>query len=144
MPMNRVPFQPRHSMAAFLKRYGTEAQCEAALVAVASTAQLVSDGLGCFGAVTLVGATHERMVTGGDPTSTKVPQLKAINTVLGNLKTALAGTHHAIDFAKYAHRDLAEVQYRFNRRFNLATNPGASAPGHRRCPTLAPTGHSHA
>ena len=29
------------------------------------------------------------------------------------------GTHHAFDFAKYAHRYLAEAQYRFNRRFNL-------------------------
>jgi hypothetical protein len=42
-------------------------------------------------------------------------------TVLGNLKTALSGTYHAFDFAKYAHRYLAEAQYRFNRRFNLAT-----------------------
>ncbi len=49
-----------------------------------------------------------------------MPQFTAINTVLGNLKTALAGTYHAIDFAKYAHRYLAEVQYRFNRRFDLA------------------------
>jgi hypothetical protein len=32
----------------------------------------------------------------------------------------LAGTYHAFDFAKYAHRYLAEVQYRFNRRFDLA------------------------
>jgi hypothetical protein len=39
---------------------------------------------------------------------------------LGNLKTALAGTYHAFDFAKYAHRYLADFQYRFNRRFDLA------------------------
>jgi len=25
-----------------------------------------------------------------------LPQFKAINTVLGNLKTALSGTHHAL------------------------------------------------
>ena len=50
-----------------------------------------------------------------------LPQFKAVNTLLGNLKTALAGTYHAFDFAKYAHRYLAEVQYRFNRRFNLAS-----------------------
>ena len=48
-------------------------------------------------------------------------QFKAVNTLLGNLKTALAGTYHAFDFAKYAHRYLAEAQYRFNRRFNLAS-----------------------
>lgn len=42
-----------------------------------------------------------------------------INTFLGNLKRSLGGTYHAFDFAKYAHRYLAEAQYRFNRRFNL-------------------------
>jgi hypothetical protein len=42
-----------------------------------------------------------------------------INTILGNLKTAIAGTYHAFDFSKYAHRYLAEFQYRFNRRFDL-------------------------
>jgi hypothetical protein len=42
-----------------------------------------------------------------------------INTILGNLKTAIAGTYHAFDFDKYAHRYLAEFQYRFNRRFDL-------------------------
>ena len=40
-------------------------------------------------------------------------------TVLSNLKTGLAGTCHAFKFAKYAHRYLAEFQYRFNRRFDL-------------------------
>ena len=53
--------------------------------------------------------------------STKLPQFKAINTLLGNLKTALTGTYHAFDFAKYADLYPAEAQYRFNRRFNLAS-----------------------
>ena len=44
-----------------------------------------------------------------------------MNTLLGNLKTAIGGTYHAFDFAKYAHRYLAEFQYRFNRRFNMRT-----------------------
>jgi len=39
--------------------------------------------------------------------------------MLGNLKTAISGTYHAFNFAKYAHRYLAEMQYRFNRRFDL-------------------------
>ena len=33
MAMNRVQFQPGLSMTKFLDRYGTEDQCEAALVA---------------------------------------------------------------------------------------------------------------
>ena len=32
MPMNRIQFQPGLSLAAFLRDYGTEAQCEAAVV----------------------------------------------------------------------------------------------------------------
>ena len=67
----------------------------------------------------IVGADHERVVTGGGKASAKLPQFKAINTLLGNLKRSLGGTYHAFDFAKYAHRYLAEAQYRFNRRFNL-------------------------
>lgn len=79
---------------------------------------VVSDGLACFAATT-AGAVHERTVTGGGKASVKLPQFRAVNTVLSNLMTAMAGTYHAIKFAKYAHRYLAEVQYRFNRRFDL-------------------------
>ena len=86
---------------------------------IAPSATVISDGLWCFGAVQIVGADHERVVTGGGKASTNLPQFKAINTYLGNLKRSLSGTYHAFDFAKYAHRYLAEAQYRFNRRFNL-------------------------
>ena len=47
-------------------------------------------------------------VTGGGAASDQAPQFKAINTLLGNLKTTFTGTYHAFDFAKYAHRYLAE------------------------------------
>jgi transposase-like protein len=79
---------------------------------------VVSDGLGCFTVAESAGV-HERIVTGGGKASVKLPQFQAVNTVLSNLKTAMTGTYHAIKFEKYAHRYLAEVQYRFNRRFDL-------------------------
>ena len=41
-----------------------------------------------------------------------------VNTILGNIKSALRGTCHAIR-PKYAQRYLAEFEYRFNRRFDL-------------------------
>ena len=82
---------------------------------------LVSDGLACFNVASSIGAVHDRTVTGGGAACAKLPQFMAINTVLGNLKRALGGTYHAFDFAKYAHRYLAEAQYRFNRRFDLST-----------------------
>jgi ribosomal protein L37AE/L43A len=99
--------------------FTTEAIAMFAASSVAPSATVVSDGLWCFGGVQIVGAEHERIVTGGGKASTKLPQFKAVNTFLGNLKRALGGTYHAFDFAKFAHRYLAEAQYRFNRRFNL-------------------------
>ncbi len=81
---------------------------------------VVSDGLACFAALQDAGV-HEPTVTGGGASSVKLPQFKAVNTVLSNLKTALGGTYHSFNFAKYAHRYLAEAQYRFNRRFDLST-----------------------
>lgn len=79
---------------------------------------VVSDGLACFTTADDAGV-HERTVTGGGKDSVALPQFNAVNTVLGNLKTAIAGTHHAFDFAKYADRYLAEFQFKFNRRFKM-------------------------
>ena len=79
---------------------------------------VVSDGLACFGAANDAGV-HEPTVTGGGSASAKLPQFRAVNTVLSNLKTSLSGTLHAFGFVKYAHRYLADIQYRFNRRFDL-------------------------
>ena len=99
----------REAMAAFAARH------------IAASATVVSDGLWCFRAATVVGAEHERIVTGGGKASMKLAQFKAVNTLLGNLKNAINGTYHAFGFAKYAHRYLAEFQFRFNRRFNMKT-----------------------
>ena len=108
---------------------------------------LVSDGLGCFTVAAGLGAVHERTVTGGGAASARLPQFRAINTVLSNLKTALTGTYHAVKYAKYAHRYLAEFQYRFNRRFNLRAILGrlgvaavGTAPQPRRLIQLAEVG----
>ena len=97
-----------------------EAVAQWAHKSLCATAQVVSDGLWCFQAVTACGATHERTVTGGGAACVKLDKFRAVNTFLGNLKTAFAGTYHSFDFVKYAHRYLAEVQYRFNRRFDLS------------------------
>jgi hypothetical protein len=82
---------------------------------LAPTAHVVSDGLHAFLQVKQTGATHERHVTGGGRQAAKTLQLRWVNTLLGNLKTALNGTCHAIDHAKYGARYLAEFAYRFNR-----------------------------
>lgn len=86
---------------------------------LAATAHVVSDGTACFSQVTQIGATHERYVTGSGRAAAQLPQFKWVNTMLGNLKTALNGTYHSFDHFKYAARYLADFSYRFNRRFNL-------------------------
>lgn len=89
--------------------------------ALAASAEVISDGLACFGGVIASGASHSYYVTSGKSgkAAAQHPAFRAVNTLLGNLKTALVGTYHAFAFRKYAHRYLADVQYRFNRRFNL-------------------------
>ena len=57
----------------------------------------------------------------------QTPQLHWVNTMLGNLKSSMAGTHHSFGHRKYAARYLAEFCYRFNRRFDLPSMLGALA-----------------
>lgn len=88
---------------------------------VVAPATLVTDGRGCFRAVRGMGSRHEQHITDGGAATAKHPSFVAVNTALGNLKTALAGTYHAFGFDKYAHRYLGQVQYLFNRLFEPRT-----------------------
>lgn len=81
---------------------------------------VISDGLACFNAVTEAGCVHDKIVCGGGRASVEEPEFYWVNTVLGNLKSALRSTYHAVR-PKYAQRYLAEFQYRFNRRVNLCS-----------------------
>jgi len=80
--------------------------------------RVVSDGLACFNAVTAAGCVHEPIVTGGGKAALERPEFRWVNTMLGNVKTALRGTYQATR-PKDAQRSLAEFEYRFNRRFDL-------------------------
>lgn len=80
---------------------------------------IVSDGLGCFRVFGEAGFNHSAIVTGGGPESVKIPEFKWVNTIIGNIKTALHGVFHAMS-EKHFSRYLAEFCYRFNRRFDLA------------------------
>ncbi len=79
---------------------------------------MASDGLQCIDAVTEAGCAHEVVATSGGRTAAEKPQFDWVNTVLGNLKTASHSSDHSFN-AKYAPRDLAEFEYRFNRRYSL-------------------------
>ncbi len=104
-----------------LRPFTSESLQEFAAQSLARPLTVVSDGLGCFAAMARQAGVHDRNVTGGGQAAAKHPKFTAINTVLGNLKTALRGAYKAFDFAAYGPRYLAEFQYRFNRRFNLTT-----------------------
>jgi hypothetical protein len=81
---------------------------------------VISDGLACFRTVTEVGCLHQPVVVKGSHPN-ELPVFRWINTVLSNLKTSFSGSLHALNFDKYADRYLGAFNYRFNRRFNLAT-----------------------
>ena len=91
----------RPQYACFSKQpFTTEAVAIWAAKSLATSAVVVSDGLWCFRGVKIIGAEHEPTVTGSGKASARLAQFKAINTLLGNLKTALKGTYHAFDFVK--------------------------------------------
>lgn len=126
---NKVPFlaavqttETGHPLFVCLTKleFTKDAIAQWAKKSLCASVNVVSDGLWCFRSVTESGATHERTVTGGGVACVKLEQFRAVNTLLGNLKTAFSGIYHAFDFSKYAHRYLAEFQYRFNRRFDLS------------------------
>ena len=83
-------------------------------------AAIVSDRLACFTAVTEIGCTHTPIPTGSGPQAARKPAFKWVNTILGNIKSAMVGTYRAVR-AKHVPRYLAEFEYRFNRRYQLET-----------------------
>ena len=80
---------------------------------------VVSDGLRGFAAVTEAGCTHQPINTGSGKAAAQHPAFNWVNTALGNIKAALSGTYRAVS-GKHVPRYLAEYQYRYNRRFDLA------------------------
>lgn len=84
-------------------------------------ATVTSDGLLGFEVVRQLGFKHQVVIPPRGKAGCEIEPFRWMNILLGNLKTALSGTHHAFHFRKYPHRYLAEVSYRFNRRSDLAS-----------------------
>jgi len=83
-----------------------------------SESAVISDGLACFSSVEKAGCIHTSIVTGGGPDCVTLEEFTWVNTMIGNVKTAMTGTYHSIG-KKHLPRYLAEFCYRFNRRFQL-------------------------
>ena len=107
LKLRRVTSFCNHALSAFAKR-GLDPKCE-----------VVSDGLACFGAVTDAWCSHQVVKTGSGPAAARAPTSRWVNTALGNIKAAIVGTYRAIE-QKHVPRYLAEFEYRFNRRYDLA------------------------
>lgn len=85
---------------------------------LADQASVRSDGLLCFTGIKNAGFEHSSLVVGNSKNPLKTAPFKWVNIILGNLKTALAGTFHKLS-KSHLPRHLATFQYRFNRRFKL-------------------------
>lgn len=101
-----------------VKAFSSFAIRKLASTAIAPGADVVSDGLACFAAVTQAGCAHTPIKTGSGKQAARTPAFKWVNTALGNIKAALVGTYRAVR-EKHVPRYLAEFEYRFNRRYDL-------------------------
>ena len=127
---NKIPFiaavqtngqnNPLYAVFSQVKAFTGKEVASWANKSLAPPAVVVSDGMWGFSSVAEAGCQQQRHVVGKGRKSTDMECFTWVNTILGNLKNAINGTYHAFDFQKYAHRYLAEYQYRFNRRFDLA------------------------
>lgn len=125
---NKVPFvaavslnekgHPMYLKLNLVSTFSLEAIRKWAQANLAPQTLVRSDGLACFAAVSDAQCLHMPMVV-GSLKPRDLPEFKWINTVLGNLKTTLAGAFHSMNYRKYAAGYLAAFAYRFNRRFDL-------------------------
>ncbi len=86
---------------------------------IAPGAFVVTDGLACFRGVADAGCEHHPIVTGASRQGAGHPSFHWLNTVLANIKTAIVATYKAVR-KKHLVRTLAEFEWRFNNRENLA------------------------
>ncbi len=113
--------KPVQAQIRLVSGFTKEAIQEYASANIARGSWAVSDGLGCFPGLSDARLRHIPIVTGsGRPRN---PLFKWVNTMLGNIKSAITGTCRSFDL-QHAERYLAAYEWRFNRRFDLAANVG--------------------
>ena len=112
--------KPRRVQLRRVKRFSKCAIKALAEKSIAPTALVVTDGYGCFRGLEQAGRNHTALIAAHlKRRTTQLPSFKWVNTLLGNIKSAITGTYRAT--RKHASRTLAEFEYRFNRRFDLAS-----------------------
>ena len=86
---------------------------------IAPDATVLTDGLACFRGVADAGCIHVAIPTGPGRKAARHPAFRWVNTMLGNIKSAITATYRALR-KKHMVRYLAEFEWRFNHRFDLA------------------------
>jgi len=86
--------------------------------AMHGSTHLITDGYSSLTVAGKILASHDAVVVNPGKSS-DLDCFRWVNTVIGNTKNSIRGTYHGFKVARYARRYLAEVQYRFNRRFQL-------------------------
>jgi ribosomal protein L37AE/L43A len=61
---------------------------------LATSSYVLSDGLGGFRGITGQVTCHHRIIVGSGRQAVQHPEFRWVNTLLGNLKTAIGGTYH--------------------------------------------------
>lgn len=93
-----------------------------AVKALMPSTHVVSDGLASFVGVKSAACSHEPIIhnSGTAKANVQDAHFNAINTLLGNLKMWMNTTFRGFKTGHDAMRYMAEFQYRFNRRLDLA------------------------
>ena len=110
--------KPRRLRLTVVKGFRKREVERLAKAAIEPGSDVVSDGLSCWPAVEKAGCTHSPIVTGSGKRAASLAPFRWVNTTLGNVKTAIAGTYHHVS-AKHAQSYLTSFAYRFDRRFRL-------------------------
>ena len=87
---------------------------------IAKSAHVLTDRMAGFLGLGAVLEHHEIKILPGGWRNSKHPAFAWVNTILGNLKGSLLGVCRWVS-ARHLPRYLAEFQWRFNRRFDLAS-----------------------
>src|SRR5690349_22816321 len=110
--------KPRRLRLTVVKGFRKREVERLAKAAIEPGATVVTDGLSCWPAVEKAGCQHFPIVTGSGKRAASLAPFRWVNTTLGNVKTALAGTYHHVS-PKHAQSYLTSFAYRFDRRFQL-------------------------
>src|SRR3954453_11881342 len=121
----RKPGRLRLTVVRGFRKREVEKSAEAAIEPGSAA---VSDGLSCWPAVGKAGCPRRPMVTGsGERAATWTP-FKWVNTTLGNVKTAIAGTYHHVS-PKHARSYLTSCAYRlYGASGSTASSSGSPGP----------------